>query len=167
MLFSTPVFEDHKTHIRLDGKPLSTLRAQKRCLTKGKIVNPSKLLRTPAPSRSSPVCFASSSSSNGNIAVASVPEQTAPLKIVITGAGIGGLVLAVGLLKQGYEVVILERDLTAIRGEGKYRGPIQIQSNALAALEALDATVAEKVLAEGCITGDRINGLCDGITGEW
>ncbi len=44
---------------------------------------------------------------------------------------------------------------------------VQIQSNALAALEALDPQVAEEVLAAGCITGDRINGLCDGETGKW
>jgi hypothetical protein len=43
----------------------------------------------------------------------------------------------------------------------------QIQSNALAALEAIDASVAEEVMRDGCITGDRINGLCDGVTGEW
>jgi hypothetical protein len=49
----------------------------------------------------------------------------APLRVVIVGAGIGGLVLALGLLKKGFQVQILERDLTAIRGEGKYRGPIQ------------------------------------------
>ena len=47
-------------------------------------------------------------------------------RIVIAGAGIGGLVLAVGLLKRGFDVQILERDVTAIRGEGKYRGPIQV-----------------------------------------
>ena len=115
--------------------------------------------------------------------------------VLIAGAGIGGLVLAVGLLKRGINVQIFERDVTAVRGEGKYRGPIQVhclspvpaaispfspstmlllttspvqvQSNALAALEALDTTVAEKVLAEGCITGDRVNGLCDGVTGHW
>lgn len=27
--------------------------------------------------------------------------------------------------------------------------------------------MADDVLREGCITGDRINGLCDGLTGEW
>ena len=43
----------------------------------------------------------------------------------------------------------------------------QVQSNALAALEALDAQVAEEVLAEGCITGDRVNGLVDGVSGKW
>lgn len=57
--------------------------------------------------------------------------------------------------------------MTAIRGEGKYRGPIQIQSNALAALEAVDASMAEEIMAAGCITGDRVNGLCDGVTGDW
>ena len=50
-----------------------------------------------------------------------------PLRVIIAGAGIGGLVLAVGLLKRGFEVKVLERDVTAIRGEGKYRGPIQVR----------------------------------------
>lgn len=94
-----------------------------------------------------------------------MPSKTP--SVVISGAGIGGLVLALGLLKRGFKVQIVERDLTAIRGEGKYRGPIQVQSNALAALEAIDQNVAEKVMAAGCITGDRINGLCDGLTGDW
>lgn len=62
---------------------------------------------------------------------------------------------------------VFERDLSAIRGEGQYRGPIQIQSNALAALEAVDLDVAEEVMAKGCVTGDRINGLVDGISGSW
>ncbi|GAB2251489.1 hypothetical protein Droror1_Dr00017739 [Drosera rotundifolia] len=52
------------------------------------------------------------------------------------------------------------------RGEGQYRGLIQIQSNALAALEAIDMDVAEEVMRDGCITGDRINGLVDGISGS-
>ncbi len=47
-------------------------------------------------------------------------------RILIAGAGIGGLVLAVALLKRGFRVQIFERDLTAVRGEGKYRGPIQV-----------------------------------------
>ena len=47
-------------------------------------------------------------------------------KVLIAGAGIGGLVVALALLKKGFDVQIFERDLTAIRGEGKYRGPIQV-----------------------------------------
>ena len=49
-------------------------------------------------------------------------------RVLIAGGGIGGLVLAVGLLKKGFDVQVLERDLTAIRGEGKYRGPIQVRT---------------------------------------
>jgi zeaxanthin epoxidase len=44
---------------------------------------------------------------------------------------------------------------------------VQVQSNALAALEAIDAGMAAEVMNEGCVTGDRINGLCDGISGDW
>lgn len=123
-------------------------------------------------------------------------EQQKGPKILIAGAGIGGLVLAVGLLKRGFDVKVFEKNITAIRGEGKYRGPIQVgisvsghfishvqvvkhrgliticlllqvQSNALAALEAIDKEMADKILAQGCITGDRINGLVDGETGKW
>ncbi len=43
----------------------------------------------------------------------------------------------------------------------------QIQSNALAALEAIDLEMAQSIMEEGCVTGDRINGLCDGVTGDW
>ncbi|CAH8358981.1 unnamed protein product [Eruca vesicaria subsp. sativa] len=63
-----------------------------------------------------------------------------------------------------------EKDLSAIRGEGQYKGPIQIQSNALASLKAIDISVAEEVMEAGCITGesgDRINGLVDGVSGTW
>jgi len=88
-------------------------------------------------------------------------------RVLIAGGGIGGLVAAVALIKRGYPVQVFERDLTAIRGEGKYRGPIQVQSNALAALEAIDVDLAESIFEEGCVTGDRVNGLCDGVTGDW
>lgn len=89
------------------------------------------------------------------------------LKILVAGGGIGGLVLALAARRKGFEVVVFEKDLSAIRGEGQYRGPIQIQSNALAALEAIDMDVADEVMKAGCITGDRINGLVDGVSGDW
>lgn len=93
--------------------------------------------------------------------------QSPNLKILVAGGGIGGLVFALAAKRKGFEVIVFERDLSAIRGEGQYRGPIQIQSNALAALEAIDLNVAEEVMSAGCITGDRINGLVDGISGTW
>ncbi|KAJ4840857.1 hypothetical protein Tsubulata_029330 [Turnera subulata] len=89
------------------------------------------------------------------------------VRILVAGGGIGGLVFALAAKKKGFEVVVFERDISAIRGEGQYRGPIQIQSNALAALEAIDLDVAEEVMKAGCITGDRINGLVDGVSGTW
>ncbi|KAL2235126.1 UNVERIFIED_CONTAM: Zeaxanthin epoxidase, chloroplastic [Sesamum indicum] len=93
------------------------------------------------------------------------PEKK--LRVLVAGGGIGGLVFALAAKRKGFEVVVFEKDLSAIRGEGQYRGPIQIQSNALAALEAIDIDVAEEVMCAGCITGDRINGLVDGISGSW
>lgn len=89
------------------------------------------------------------------------------LRILVAGGGIGGLVFALAAKRKGFEVVVFEKDISAIRGEGQYRGPIQIQSNALAALEAIDLEVADEVMRAGCITGDRINGLVDGISGTW
>jgi zeaxanthin epoxidase len=87
--------------------------------------------------------------------------------VLVAGGGIGGLVFALAARRKGYDVTVFERDISAVRGEGQYRGPIQIQSNALAALEAIDMSVAEEVMREGCVTGDRINGLVDGISGSW
>jgi len=88
-------------------------------------------------------------------------------RVLVAGGGIGGLVLALAARRKGYDVTVFERDMSAVRGEGQYRGPIQIQSNALAALEAIDMSVAEEVMRVGCVTGDRINGLVDGMSGSW
>ncbi|CAI0553544.1 unnamed protein product [Linum tenue] len=108
------------------------------------------------------------------VAAAEAPPASQPseqsekkLRVLVAGGGIGGLVFALAAKKKGFEVIVFERDLSAIRGEGQYRGPIQIQSNALAALEAIDLDVADEVMRAGCVTGDRINGLVDGISGTW
>lgn len=97
----------------------------------------------------------------------STPISGKKIKVLVAGGGIGGLVFALAAKRKGFEVMVFERDLSAIRGEGQYRGPIQIQSNALAALEAIDLEVAEEVMKAGCITGQRINGLVDGVSGTW
>ncbi|VFQ58379.1 unnamed protein product [Cuscuta campestris] len=94
-------------------------------------------------------------------------EGESKAKILVAGGGIGGLVFALAAKKKGFGVAVFERDLSAVRGEGQYRGPIQIQSNALAALEAIDMEVADEIMGAGCITGDRINGLVDGVSGNW
>ncbi|KAE9459853.1 hypothetical protein C3L33_08244, partial [Rhododendron williamsianum] len=89
------------------------------------------------------------------------------VRILIAGGGVGGLVLALAAKKRGYEVKVFEKDLSAVRGEGQHRGPIQLLSSALAVLEAIDKDVARRIVEAGCVTGDRINGLADGISGEW
>lgn len=76
-------------------------------------------------------CSASEATAPAPAGRGATPKPPAPLKVVIAGAGISGLSLAMGLLNKGYEVVVLERDLTAIRGEGKYRGPIQVRARRL------------------------------------
>ncbi|PSS21278.1 Zeaxanthin epoxidase [Actinidia chinensis var. chinensis] len=96
-----------------------------------------------------------------------LPPPQKKLRLLVAGGGIGGLVFALAAKRKGFEVLVFEKDLSAIRGEGQYRGPIQVQSNALAALEAIDMEVADEVMKAGCITGDRINGLVDGVSGNW
>ncbi|KAL8116425.1 hypothetical protein AgCh_022792 [Apium graveolens] len=41
------------------------------------------------------------------------------LKILITGGGIGGLVLTLGAKKRGFDVKVFEKDLSAVRGEAR------------------------------------------------
>jgi zeaxanthin epoxidase len=93
------------------------------------------------------------------------PEPKA--RVLVAGGGIGGLAFALAARRKGFEVLVLERDVSAVRGEGRYRGPIQLQSNALAALEAVDAAAADEVMDAGCVTGDRVNGIVDGVSGSW
>ena len=85
----------------------------------------------PVPNRS-PVAYAVAESLPQTADMeASADEQfLAPsrkIRVLVAGGGIAGLVLAVSLLKKGVDVRIFERDMTAIRGEGKYRGPIQVR----------------------------------------
>ncbi|XP_019464984.1 PREDICTED: zeaxanthin epoxidase, chloroplastic-like isoform X1 [Lupinus angustifolius] len=89
------------------------------------------------------------------------------LRVLIAGGGIGGLVLALAAKKRGYEVKVFEKDLSAVRGEGRDRGAIQLLSGALSVLEAVDENVAKQIMEEGCVTGNRTNGLADGLSGEW
>lgn len=82
------------------------------------------------PARRMRRCCAAAAPPAADASAAAEGERKAPMKVVIAGGGIGGLVLAVGLLKRGFDVTVLERDMTAIRGEGKYRGPIQVRLSA-------------------------------------
>ncbi|KAL3622433.1 hypothetical protein CASFOL_033844 [Castilleja foliolosa] len=89
------------------------------------------------------------------------------LKILIAGGGIAGLVFALMAKRSGFEVTVFEKDLTAIKGEGKDRGPIQLLSSALGLLENVDKDVVRDISEAGYVTGDRANGLADANTGNW
>ncbi|KAJ1409717.1 hypothetical protein SESBI_22537 [Sesbania bispinosa] len=89
------------------------------------------------------------------------------LRVLIAGGGIGGLVLALAAKHKGYDVKVFEKDLSVVRGEGRHRGPIQLLSSALAVLETIDQSVAKQIMEAGCVTGNRTNGLADGVSGEW
>ncbi|GKF02397.1 hypothetical protein Tco_0029320, partial [Tanacetum coccineum] len=39
--------------------------------------------------------------------------------------------------------------------------------SALGVLVDIDESVAKQVMDAGCVTGNRINGLVDGLSGEW
>ena len=86
-----------------------------------------------------------------------------PLRVIIAGGGLGGLVLAGACHLQGMEVRVLEQ---AEQYMG-YGGPIQVQSNALEALKDISEELFTQMAALGTVTADRISGIRDGKTGRW
>lgn len=87
-----------------------------------------------------------------------------PLRVIIAGAGVGGLALAKSLSKNPLmNVTVLERTEEFRR----FGGPIQLASNALQILKEMDQDVFEKVMQRFTFTGDKENGIKDGIRNEW
>lgn len=78
-----------------------------------------------------------------------------PLRVLIAGGGVAGLVTAAACHAKGMKVAIFEQ----ASQYAPYGGPIQIQSNALRALERINKGVAEEIRAAGTITADRVSGL--------
>lgn len=87
-----------------------------------------------------------------------------PLKVLIAGAGVGGLALANTLSKNPkMDVTVLERTDKFKR----FGGPIQLASNALKILNEMDTKVYNEVMEKFTFTGDKENGIKDGIRTEW
>lgn len=87
-----------------------------------------------------------------------------PLEVMIAGAGVGGLALANVLSKNpNVRVTVLERTSSFKR----FGGPIQLASNALAVLRDFDPHTYTQVLDKFTFTGDKKNGIKDGIRDEW
>jgi zeaxanthin epoxidase len=94
---------------------------------------------------------------------AEITEEN-PLRVLIAGAGVGGLVLANGLVKNPkMNVTVLERTEEFRR----FGGPIQLASNALQILKEQDSDVFAQIMEKFTFTGDKKNGIKDGIRDEW
>jgi len=87
-----------------------------------------------------------------------------PLRVLISGAGVGGLVLARELSKnKNMKITVLEKTDEFKR----FGGPIQLASNALQVMKDMDRPIYDQIMAKFTFTGDKENGIKDGIRDEW
>ena len=124
-------------------------------------------LSTPrSSSSSSSVLFQSSiATSSDPLAPPDDVTEDHPLRVVIAGAGVGGLALANVLCQQPhkFQVTVLEQTAAFKR----FGGPIQLASNALQILKEMDGTLYQQICEKFTTTGDKMNGIKDGIRTEW
>mmetsp|Transcript_26372 Transcript_26372/g.56062 ORF Transcript_26372/g.56062 Transcript_26372/m.56062 type:complete len:581 (+) Transcript_26372:160-1902(+) len=94
---------------------------------------------------------------------AAITEEN-PLRVMIAGAGVGGLALAKSLSKNPkVRVTVLERTDKFKR----FGGPIQLASNALQVINEMDEDIYNNIMAKFTFTGDKENGIKDGIRDDW
>lgn len=87
-----------------------------------------------------------------------------PLRVLIAGAGVGGLALASSMRDNpNVKVTVLEKTDKFKR----FGGPIQLASNALQILKESDPVVYEGIMEKFTFTGDKENGIKDGIRNDW
>jgi len=78
-----------------------------------------------------------------------------PLRVLIAGGGLAGLIAAAACHAKGMKVALFEQ----AGSFAPYGGPIQIQSNALKALSQINTRVYDEILKAGTVTADRVSGL--------
>lgn len=78
-----------------------------------------------------------------------------PLRVLVAGGGLAGLVTAAACHAKGMKVAIFEQ----ASSYSPYGGPIQIQSNALRAIKRINQQVFAELLEAGTVTADRVAGL--------
>jgi len=87
-----------------------------------------------------------------------------PLRVVIAGAGVGGLTLANALKGCDHVDVQLIEKTSAFK---RFGGPIQLASNAMQLYKELDANLYDQIESKFTWTGNLTNGIKDGIRDEW
>ena len=104
---------------------------------------------------------------NDQVAFTPVPDEISaenPLRVIVAGAGVGGLALAKSLTKNPLmDVTVLERTDEFKR----FGGPIQLASNALEIIKTMDEPIYNEVMEKFTFTGNKENGIKDGIRDEW
>ena len=78
-----------------------------------------------------------------------------PLTVIVAGGGLAGLVAASACHAKGMKVALFEQ----ASSYAPYGGPIQIQSNALRAIQRISPKCFEELVAAGTCTADRVSGL--------
>jgi zeaxanthin epoxidase len=87
-----------------------------------------------------------------------------PLRVVIAGAGVGGLALANALkMNPHVKTTVLEKTSKFKR----FGGPIQLASNAMQVLREMDSEMYAAIEQKATFTGNLTNGIKDGIRDEW
>eukprot|EP00611_Tribonema_gayanum_P021375 TRINITY_DN4093_c0_g1_i1.p1 TRINITY_DN4093_c0_g1~~TRINITY_DN4093_c0_g1_i1.p1 ORF type:complete len:435 (-),score=55.08 TRINITY_DN4093_c0_g1_i1:861-2165(-) len=89
------------------------------------------------------------------------PEH--PLRVILAGGGVGGLLAAKYLKQSGFDVTVFEKTDSFKR----FGGPIQLASNALSTIKAIDPKLFESLMKKFTFTGVRTNGIMDGLRTEW
>merc|ERR1719353_254596 len=87
-----------------------------------------------------------------------------PLRVVIAGAGVGGLTLANALKGCAHVDVQLIEKTSAFK---RFGGPIQLASNAMQLYKELDSSLYDQIESKFTWTGNLTNGIKDGIRDEW
>ena len=78
-----------------------------------------------------------------------------PLRVLVAGGGLAGLVTAAACHAKGMRVAIFEQ----ASSYAPYGGPIQIQSNALRAIQRISTPLFDDLCVAGTVTADRVSGL--------
>ena len=78
-----------------------------------------------------------------------------PLTVLVAGGGLAGLVAAAACHAKGMKVALFEQ----ASSYAPYGGPIQIQSNALRAIQRINPECFQELVKAGTCTADRVSGL--------